>query len=86
VDRWSLISIKRIEATSASVVFDGSLLWGIRLRDLQVWERNTEILRVSTVSVAYSLADLIKKKSFRASKSITSQDIWRAGQISSGIC
>jgi len=41
---------------------DGSLLWGIRLRDLQVWERNTEILRVSTVSVAYSLADLIQKK------------------------
>ena len=41
---------------------DGSLLWGIRLRDLQVLERNTEILRVSTVLVAYSLADLIQKK------------------------
>src|SRR6266851_2872421 len=41
---------------------DGSILWGIRLRDLQVSERNAEVLHVSTVSVAYSLVDLIRQK------------------------
>jgi len=41
---------------------EGSLLWRIRLRDLQVWERSEEILRVSSISVAYSITDRIEKK------------------------
>src|SRR5216683_7852781 len=41
---------------------DGSIIWGIRLLDLEVWDRDALVLRVSTVSVGYSIAELLGKK------------------------
>jgi autotransporter translocation and assembly factor TamB len=38
---------------------DGSLLWGITLHDLVVRNQNAEVLRVSKITVGYSIAELV---------------------------
>jgi autotransporter translocation and assembly factor TamB len=43
---------------------DGSMLWGIRLHNLEVSDRGVQILSVATVSVGYSIVDLLRKQEF----------------------
>jgi autotransporter translocation and assembly factor TamB len=43
---------------------DGSILWGITLHDLVVRSQNAEMLRVSRISVGYSIAELLRATKF----------------------